>query len=352
MKLLEKLGWDDRFQTYWESSGLGHFVPGRIIADYGSAYKVALPQEVSAETSGKLLYLANPDELPKAGDWVALQLIDKERAIIHEVLPRTSEVSRKQTSEKAQKQVLAANVDVAFIVQSLDDDFSVSRLQRYLFQLRRTGIEPVIVLNKADKADQIEEKLPQAGLLDTHIIISSALENKGISSIAKLIAPGKTAVFLGSSGVGKSTITNMLLGKRLQSTKTVRQSDSKGRHTTTHRELFLLPNGGMVIDTPGLRELQLWGSENELVDAFPDIEELALHCRFTNCSHSAEPGCAILSAKANGELDNGRLQSYLKFQKELRYLATQTDPEEALRRKHDHKKAQMHYNQASRAKKI
>jgi ribosome biogenesis GTPase len=347
---LEVFGWDEALEAQWLEVGSETFVPGRVIADFGVNCKVALPEEVTAEAAGRLHYVSAPHEWPKVGDWVAVQVLDGEHDIIHAVLPRKNEISRKRPGEPVERQVLAANVDVAFLVQALDDDFSPRRFQRYLFQLRRERIKPIIVLNKADKADDIAAKVDELKALDVDIIISSALEHQGIDKIAEAIAPGQTAVFLGSSGVGKSTITNVLLGEQRQATRDIRDADSKGRHTTSHRELFRLPNGGLVIDTPGLRELQLWGNEGDLEGVFPDVEELAAQCKFANCTHSEEPDCAVLQAVETGALGEGRLAEYLSFQKELRYLATQTDVAAAQERKQSHKKAQKQYNQMTRPK--
>jgi ribosome biogenesis GTPase len=350
MEQLTKLGWNDSLQQAWNDLDVPHFVPGRVIADFGSSYKVALPIELSAEISGRLEYLSEPYEMPKVGDWVAVQQLDEERAIIHLVLPRRSEIGRKQPGEQFAKQVLATNVDVAFLVQALDHDFSPERMQRYLFQLSNEGVEPVMVLNKADKAHDIETKLSELGTFNIRIIVTSAAQNKGIDEIANIIATGITAVFLGSSGVGKSTITNILLGEEKQSTQSIRETDSKGRHTTTHRELFVLPNGGLVIDTPGLRELQLWGTENDLEGVFTDIEALASECRFSNCSHIGEPDCAVLQAVDSKVLDRSRLESYFKFQKELRFLETKVDENAAIERRQQEKKLGKYYNQVIRGK--
>jgi ribosome biogenesis GTPase / thiamine phosphate phosphatase len=348
---LEKFGWNSRLSSLWRDLEIDPFVPGRVIADYGAFYKIGLPREITAESSGKLHYVSAAREMPKVGDWVAVQIIDHEHGVIHEVLPRQNEISRKQPGESIEPQVLATNIDVAFLVQALDHDFNPRRLQRYLFQLQRERIRPVIVLNKADQAVDIEGKVAELQSIDIEIIVTSALERIGMDSIAHSIEPGKTAVFLGSSGVGKSTITNALLGQERQVTHDIRMDDSRGRHTTTHRELFILPNGGLVIDTPGLRELQLWGTEGDLDNTFPDIEALAMKCKFSNCSHTTEPDCAVLQARASGALDSRRLEDYFKLQKELRYLATQVDVVAARERKLSNKKVQKEYNQAVRPKK-
>lgn len=351
MSSIDQLGWNDDLASTWQESEYDQLVPARVIADFGSTYKVAAPDELNAEASGRLVYFSETHEMPKVGDWVAVQLLDNGHGIIHEVLPRKSEISRKQAGENFVKQVLAVNIDIAFLVQALDHDFSPERIQRYLFQLDKEGIRPIIVLNKADKGADVEAKVRELQSLSIPIIVTSAVQNSGIDEIANSIEAGKTAVFLGSSGVGKSTITNQLLGEERQATQAIRETDSKGRHTTTHRELFILPNGGMIVDTPGIRELQLWGAEDDLDKAFDDVESIAKNCQFANCTHNTEPNCAILAALKSGTLEAQRFEAYVKFRKELRYLGTKVDKNTALQRKHHFKKSQKHYNQVKKAKK-
>jgi ribosome biogenesis GTPase len=350
MKPLEVLGWNESFQQAWDDGDNSQGVPGRVIAEFGSSYKVAIPEERSAEVSGRLEYLSEPHELPKVGDWVVVQPLDDEHAIIHGVLPRASEIGRKRPGEQFAKQVLAANVDIAFLVQALDRDFSPERLRRYLFQLKKEAVTPIVVLNKADKESDIESKLRELASFDIRVLVTSALQQEGVSEVADAIPTGKTAVFLGSSGVGKSTITNLLLGTASQATQSVRAVDSRGRHTTTHRELFILPNGGLVIDTPGLRELQLWGTEDDLDGVFADIEALVAQCRFRNCTHANEPGCAVQQALETGSLEPDRFESYVKFQKELRYLSTKVDAEAAFEHKQQVRKTGRYYKQVIKGK--
>lgn len=349
-KDLALFGWDSDVAALWGDDAPEGSVPGRVIADYGTSLKVVIPQEVNATVSGRLEYLLEPSELPKAGDWVAIQLTDDGHGIVQGVLGRKSKISRKQAGEKFEQQVLAANIDVAFLVQALDNDFSPERLRRYMFQLKKESIEPVLILNKADKAEELASKLEELRLFDCKIVVTSALSGQGIEEIASLIGQGKTAVFLGSSGVGKSTITNALIGEDRQRTRAAREEDSKGRHTTTHRELFVLPNSGLIIDTPGLRELQLWGTEEDLSDAYPEIDALTKKCKFSNCTHTAEIGCAIQEALATHELDAELYSSYVKFQKELRYLNTKVDVNAAQARKRDRKKGQKDLRKIMKAK--
>jgi ribosome biogenesis GTPase len=299
-------------------------LPARVIAEYGMNYRVAAPDEITCEIPGRMLHELSPTERPKVGDWVLIERIDTQRGLIHVVLPRKSEIARLQSdrsrvARRPEKQVLAVNVDIALLVQSLDQDFSPARLERYQFALAQSGIMATIVLNKADiNPSQIDSAASELADLELPVIIASAKTGRGIKDIEDTIGSGQTAVFLGSSGVGKSSITNRLLGEARQVTAPVRSSDSKGRHTTSHRELFLLPGGGLLIDTPGLRELQLWGSEGALETVFADIDTLALNCQYTNCTHLTEPGCAVQEAITTGQLMPARLVSYRTFQQELR----------------------------------
>jgi ribosome biogenesis GTPase len=353
MKNIQTLGWNSRLESIWQDINPHPCVPGRVIADYGSGYKVSTDEgDVSAHISGRLDHLSESEELPKVGDWVAVQPLEECKAVIHSVLPRASAISRKEAGNKPRKQILAANIDIAFLVQSLDDDFSPPRLQRYLFQLSQDHIQPVVILNKVDKSEDLSAALQSLSHLKSPVIVTNALTGKGIDELEHFMQPGKTAVFLGSSGVGKSTLINQLLGQDIQKTVTVRDIDSKGRHTTTHRELFLLKNGSMIIDTPGVRELQLWGSEEDLSASFPDIEDLAKSCKFTNCTHNEEPNCAVLAAIEEETLDSARLKAYKKFQSELRFLASKVDVDAQHDRKKAFKNRQKEFNRIIRSKKL
>ncbi len=349
MTSLEHFGWNDDFASKCKELAAPEWIPGRIIADFGSFFKVATPDEIPAEVSGKLKHASDSSTLPKIGDWVALQVVEGERALIQAVLPRCSEISRKQPGNKVQKQVLAANVNIAFVVQSLDSDFSPERIERYLFQLSNQNIEPIIILNKSDKVTEYSAYVKRLEPLGINIITISALHKTGIEEVVKAMTPGTTSVFLGSSGVGKSTLTNTLLGEDVQLTNAIREEDSKGRHTTTHRELFVLEGGGMIIDTPGIRELQLWGTEADLDNAYPEIDEIAAQCRFNNCSHGTEPGCAIRKAIEDGVLTQTKLDYYYRLQKELQFLATKVDADAAAERKRNQKKLTRRINDITRA---
>ena len=325
MAELKKIGWNDHFQALWDEGDYKDCVSARVVADFGSVLKTAKPEEVNAQLSGSLIYYKDPMELPKVGDWVAIKLVKQGNALIEAVLPRNSEISRKVAGDKVQKQILATNVDVAFIVQSADEDFSPERIERYLYQLRSDNIKPVIILNKTDLVDSLDKYTERLEKTEVPYVICSAKTGDGVNQILEYLSPGKTAVLLGSSGVGKSTLTNRLIGKNIQKTQEVRVEDNKGRHTTTHRELFTLSNGSLLIDTPGVRELQLWGSEQELEELFTDIIEIAKTCQYRNCGHTSEPGCAIKVALKGGTLPTGHYQNYLKMKDELKHLETIAD---------------------------
>ena len=322
MTTITTLGWNNTFQAALPQPVSDNEVICRVVADYGGYLKLSDGDEFPAEVAGKLKHEREPHELPKVGDWVVAERHGSDRAIIQHVLPRRSEISRKMPGGKFGKQILAANIDVAFVVQGLDHDFNLSRLERYTYQLRQSNIEPIFVFNKADVAIELEKKTQQIDELRIQHVITSTKTGQGLEVIAGLIPVGRTAVFLGSSGVGKSSLTNYLLGNERQKTAAIREDDGRGRHTTSHRELFILPNGGLVIDTPGIRELQLWGDEEFLSKSFADIESLALDCEFRNCSHTKELDCAVLQAIATNQLPEARLASYQKFKQELQ---TETD---------------------------
>lgn len=321
MKTLADFGWTPTHQQAWDDLKLDGFQPARITADFGTSLKVVTPEVITAELSGKLAHYSNRDNVPKVGDWVAVAISDNKNATIDSVVLRSNEIARKVTGKRSKKQIIAANVDIAFVLLALDNDFSVERLKRFLYQLSVSAIEPVIVLNKADKTDDLGFYTEQLKLLDIPIVTTIATDGIGVDEIASRIMPAKTAILLGSSGVGKSTLTNTLLGRDIQTTNSIRDSDSSGRHTTVHRELFILPNGGILIDTPGIRELQLWGTEAELDENYDDIALLAAQCNYTNCRHTSEVGCAVNAALADGTLEEKHYQSYVKMKQELTRLS-------------------------------
>lgn len=323
MSTLETFGWSDFFASQLHGALEPGQVVGRVVADYGGYLKVVTPEERKAEVAGKLKFSHASHELPKVGDWVVLQTNGDDRATITHVLIRKSEVSRKASGGKVGKQILAANIDVAFIVQALDGDFNIARLERYIYQLHQAKIDPVLIFNKADLAVDLAAQLQQVGQLAVPYIVTNARNADGIQQVQDKIQSGCTAVFLGSSGVGKSTLTNLLLGEDRQLTGERRENDARGRHTTSYRELFVLPGGGLIIDTPGIRELQLWGEEEVLLASFTDIVALASDCEFRNCSHTKERHCAVQAAVKNGTLASARLESYRKLQLELQQASEQ-----------------------------
>ena len=319
MNSLSTYGWTTEHQASWDALQLDGLQPARVIADFGTSLKIATPQLLTAELSGKLAHYSTRDDTPKVGDWVAVRILDNSR-IVETVVLRSNEIARKVSGNRSVKQIFAANVDIAFVLLSLDHDFSVERLKRFLLQLSIHAIAPVILLNKADKTNDLASYMSQLEQFDLPIITSIATDNSSAHEITDLIKPGETAILLGSSGVGKSTLTNKLLGRDAQDTGESRDSDSKGRHTTVHRELFLLPNGGILIDTPGIRELQLWGTEDDVDANFDDIIQLAIGCKYSNCTHESQKGCAIHKALATGALDKKHYANYLKMKSEMAAL--------------------------------
>jgi ribosome biogenesis GTPase len=321
MSSLETFGWSDFFANQLDTAVEPGQTVGRVVADYGGYLKVVTPEERTAEVAGKLKFTHASHDLPKVGDWVLLQTHGNDRAVINQVLARKSEVSRKASGGKVGKQILASNIDVAFIVQALDGDFNIARLERYVYQLKQAKIEPIFIFNKADLATNLRMQLDQVDQLAVPYLVTNAITGDGLQRVREKILPGHTAVFLGSSGVGKSTLTNLLLGEDRQLTGARRDSDARGRHTTSYRELFTLPGGGLVIDTPGIRELQLWEEESLLLRSFEDIAELASQCEFRNCNHTSELHCAVQTAVSQGVLASARLDSYQKMKQEIEMTA-------------------------------
>lgn len=320
MNNLSGFGWTEENQVGWDSLGMTNLQPARVVADFGTSLKLATPEIITAELSGKLAYYTDKEAMPKVGDWVAVA-ISENNATVESVVLRFNEIARKATGKRTVKQIIAANVDIAFVLLALDHDFSIERLNRFLYQLKSSSVEAVIVLNKADKTNDLQSYMAQLEQLSLPIITTVAIEGIGVDEIAHRIKPGKTAILLGSSGVGKSTLTNELLGRDAQATNSIRESDSTGRHTTVHRELFILPNGGILVDTPGIRELQLWGTEDDLDANYDDIAALISQCRYSNCRHTSEAGCAINEALSSGALSEKHYGNYVKMKSELELLA-------------------------------
>jgi ribosome biogenesis GTPase len=280
--------------------------------------------EFQAQVSGRLRHQARfPADFPTTGDWVGMRLDPEDAAdpmtvIIHFILPRQSWLSRKAPGERTEEQLICANVERVFLVSGLDRDFNLRRIERYLSAIYEGGAQPVLVLNKVDLCQDLEIKIMDLKTVsfDLPVICTNALTGEGLIQLDPYLGKGTTVAFVGSSGVGKSTLINLLLGREAQATRELRR-DGKGRHTTTHRELFLIPGKGMVIDNPGMRELQLWAHEAGVGNTFAEIEFLAEGCRFSDCRHGNEPGCAVQAEVAAGNLDPKRLSSYLKQRREL-----------------------------------
>ena len=314
-------GLSDRFTVF--ANEYPDLTVGRILTQEKGLYRVISEHgEQFAETTGKFRYeTQNVSDFPAVGDFVIMDCNkSNNHAIIHHILPRKSAFIRKAAGTARKEQVVAANIDNVFICMSLNNDFNPRRLERYLSICWDSGASPVVVLTKADLCENTDEKLLAAETvtMGADVIVTSAIEQDGYNQVLHYIKEGQTIAFIGSSGVGKSTLINRLLGEDRIGTSGLR-NDDKGRHTTTRRELFLLPNGGLVIDTPGMRELGMWDAAGGLDKTFFDVEDLSLQCRFKDCSHTSEPGCAVLSAIESGELSEERWLSYQKLKAENAY---------------------------------
>jgi len=315
--ILEDIGWGEPFAAAFAGPGMEGMFPARVVWQGVFSYQVmGVFGELEAEPSGKV----KAGQLPAVGDWVALKIpAGGQSGIIEAILPRKSAFTRKAPGKAVREQVVAANVERVFVVTGLDRDFNLRRIERYLALVYGSGALPVVVLSKVDLVDNPEEFILEAesAAPGVPVLTVNGLTGTGVESLKEHIPPGTTAAFLGSSGVGKSTLINILLGEERQKVSSLRISVGKGRHTTTSRELFLLPGGGAVIDTPGMKEIQVWGDGEGLSDVFPEVEELARFCRFRDCRHESEIHCAVRKALDSRELDPHRFQNFLKMRAEF-----------------------------------
>jgi ribosome biogenesis GTPase len=328
---LTELGWNGEFAVAYEPwRSKAHVHPGRVAIEFNQIFRIYVEDaELDAITAGRLKHRARGRaELPAVGDWVAVRKRPEEdRGVIMGVLPRRSAFTRRAAGEVTGEQVVAANVDIVFVAMGLDRDYNVRRLERYLVMARESGASPVILLTKPDLCPDLSAHLREVTSLagDVVVHVVNAKLGEGLEQLRGDLGPGKTAALLGSSGVGKSTIINRLVGADVRRTGEVRASDSRGRHTTMHRELVVLPGGGLIIDTPGMRELQLWDASDSVRETFDEIEALAPGCYFSDCRHRDEPRCAVKAAVAEGQVSADRLESYIKVQEELAGLARQQE---------------------------
>ncbi|MDP3173811.1 MAG: ribosome small subunit-dependent GTPase A [Phenylobacterium sp.] len=318
--MLDSYGWSERLQQHFQPFAARDMVPGRVTVQQRGRYRLATPVgELDAELSGRFAHTAADGDFPVAGDWVAAAARASEgAATIHHLLPRSSAFVRKTAGDAAAGQVVAANADLAFLVASLNDDLNLRRIERYLALAWESGAAPVVVLTKADLCADVATALGEVRSVapGAEVLAVSSANGDGLDALTALLGAGRTAVLLGSSGVGKSTLVNALAGSELMATQAIREDDARGRHTTTHRELVRLPSGGLLLDTPGMRELGLWNAGEGLVSAFQDVEALAARCRFRDCGHHDEPGCAVRAALTSGELSDARWRNYQKLQRE------------------------------------
>ena len=351
---LRELGWSSFFDDQFGEHAAAGLAPARVAVEHRGAYVIyGECGELVAELAGKMQgdYVRHDPgklkfaprvtaRLPAIGDWIAASVRSEERrATIHATLPRRTRFSRKQPWNPTEEQVLAANIDTVFVVSALSeasdvqDPPNVRRLERFLAMAHESGARPVVLLTKSDLRTDAPDQAAALGVLGVDVVLTSARAREGLASLEPYLGPGQTAALIGSSGAGKSTLINAILGEDLLATSDVRR-DGVGRHTTARRELVRLPAGGLMVDTPGLREIQIWDSDDGFAGAFADIDELASRCRFRDCSHESEPGCAVTGAMQNGALDPGRLKSLRKLQRELAHLERKQGARGAVDRKH------------------
>jgi ribosome biogenesis GTPase / thiamine phosphate phosphatase len=334
---IEELGYNSSFENFRKENNLSDFDAGRVIAEHKERYIIRTEKgEFEAEITGNIRFMAQGrEDFPAVGDWVACTTYDSDFAVIHRIFPRYSVIKRQSVGQSGEIQIIAANVDYAFIIQAVDRDFNINRLERYLTICNSSGVSPIIVLSKTDLivGDQITEMLGniQTRIENVPVIAISNLSQHGYDKLKTIIEKGKTYCMLGSSGVGKSTLLNNLSGRSLMRTDALSQSTNKGRHVTSHRELIILDNGGILIDNPGMREVGIADSASGLEITFDRIISLSQTCRFKDCTHISEIGCSVLEALEKGELDRASYENYLKMVKEKAHFESSA----ADRRKRD-----------------
>ncbi len=348
--MIELFGWSDALHALFEQQAELGYLPARVTAHHRGLWRVVTTDgERNARLSGRFALDAAKGEHPVVGDWLACSTQDgTDDLTIHALLPRKSVFTRRAVSGGG-VQFIAANIDIVFLVAALNGDLNLRRLERYLVAARESGAAPVIVLTKSDLAEDAGALVADVEAIagGAPVVALSARTGAGLDGLAPWLRPGQTAALLGSSGAGKSTLLNALAGTVLMDTGAIRESDDRGRHTTTHRELFRLPGGALLIDTPGMREFGVLAEDAALEASFADIAELVTQCRFGDCAHVTEPGCAVLAALAEGSLGDERWQAYLKLQKELDFEARRDDPKAQA----EHRAHWKQLNKSQRAKK-
>jgi len=323
---LTKLGWNAERVAQFAPYLAKGFIPARVAVEDKHFYRVwTVDAELTAQIIGKLMHEARGDhtKLPKVGDWAAVKLVpNEEKAMIQAILPRRTQIVRKVSGRDTAAQILATNIESVFLVTAADSTFNTARLERMLVMAHESGARPVVLLNKIDLCNDVEVKLAEAAKVagDALVLAVCALTGRGVKKLAALIKPADTVVFIGTSGVGKSSLINRLYGEELQATLEVREQDDKGRHTTSSREMIFLPKGGVVIDTPGMREFHIWDAVQGAKETFPEIESLAAGCHFRDCTHTKEKDCAVLTSLTAGTLSRDRYDSFVKLQLEIGYL--------------------------------
>ncbi len=318
---LSDFGWDASRQKEWKKLKLNDLsFPARVVRQDRRQYMLVTAEgDLSSFTRGRIIHAG---QTPVIGDWVAA-VREGNEGVIEDILPRRSTLTRRVGKRSPRPQIMAANIDTLFLVSGLDEELNLRRIERYLTLAWRTGAYPVVVLNKKDLCKNHASLKKEVGLIagDAEVVTVSALSGMGLMPLKAYLTKGRTTACIGSSGVGKSMIINTLAGQERMAVRRTHAPTGEGRHTTSHRELIMLPGGGMIIDMPGMREIQLWGEESDLESSFSEMEELAQECRFRDCSHRSEPGCAVLEAMKKGDIDQKRYSSYIKQKMEFKTLA-------------------------------